>query len=67
MTRWDKIFIASSLVFLFGVIVFLLGEHLIPGWSQVTVPFGGLLMGMSGVSAGVSGIILILSAAKPQP
>ena len=60
MTRWDKIFTVSSLVFLAGVFVFLLGEHLLPDWSRVTVPVGALVMGLSGIGAGVAGIATLL-------
>ena len=61
MTKWDKIFTVSSVVFLAGVCVFLLGEHLVPGWSQVTVPVGALVMGLSGIGAGVAGIAMLLA------
>ena len=61
MTKWDKIFLASLIVFLWGTIVFLIGEHLLPGWSQVTLPMGGLLMSASGFVAAISGIALILT------
>ena len=61
MTKWDKIFTVSSVVFLAGVCVFLLGEYLVPGWSQVTVPVGALVMGLSGIGAGVAGIVMLLA------
>ena len=61
MSKWDKIFLASLIVFLWGTIVFLLGEHLMPRWSQVTLPMGGLLMSASGFAVSISGIALILA------
>jgi len=61
MTKWDKIFTASSLFFLVGVCVFLLGEHLVPHWSQVTIPVGALVMGLSGIGAGVAGVVMLLA------
>ena len=61
MTKWDKIFAASSVVFLLGVVVFLLGEHFVPGMVRVTLPAGALVMGISGIIAGVAGIVIVLT------
>ena len=60
MTKWDKILTLSLLVFLAGVFVFLLGEHLIPGWSTGTILVGASLMSVGGFVAGISGLTVIL-------
>ena len=65
MNKWDKIFTASLIVFLIGVIVFLLGEHVIPDWWRTTLLVGAALMSLSGIAAGVSGIVLILNTNVP--
>ena len=59
---WYRAFIASNPVFLLGIFVALLGEHLLPGLSSYTLPAGALLSGMAGLVAAVSGIALILTA-----
>ena len=58
---WDKIFKTSQVVFLAGMLSFLLGEFLAPGWSPVTIPVGAALAGSGGIAAVVSGIALILA------
>ena len=58
---WDKIFLASTVIFFFGIVVFLLGEHLFPAWSSVTLPIGGMVMCIAGLGTAVSGIALILA------
>lgn len=57
---WNRIYIVSNLAFFGGLFVFLLGEHLMPGWASVTLPAGALLAGFAGVASAVSGLILIL-------
>lgn len=58
---WNRIFLAAMIVFLFGTIAFLLGEHILPGWKPVTFPVGAMLMGVSGIIAAISGSVMILS------
>ena len=58
---WNRIFLAAMIVFLFGTVAFLLGEHLLPGWKAVTLPVGALTMGVSGIIAAISGSALILA------
>ncbi len=57
---WNRIFIASSVVFFCGIFAFLFGEHLMPGWAQVTLPAGALLAGFAAIASAVSGLVLIL-------
>ncbi len=59
---WNRIFLAAMIVFLFGTIAFLLGEHIRPGWKSVTFPVGAMLMGISGIAAAISGSVMILAA-----
>ena len=56
---WHRIYLASNIVFLWGILVFFLGEHLVPGWGPVTLPVGGIVAGLAGIAAGVSGSVLI--------
>ena len=56
---WHRIYLASNIVFLCGILVFFLGEHLVPGWGPVTLPVGGIVAGLAGIAAGVSGSVLI--------
>lgn len=58
----ERIFTLSSVLFLIGITLFLLGRFLMPNWSQVTLPAGMLTMGISGCAMGVSGVFLILDA-----
>lgn len=60
MTKWDKILTLSLLVFLAGVFVFLLGEHLVPDWSRGTILVGAWLMSVGGFTAGISGLSVLL-------
>lgn len=59
---WNRIFLAAMIVFLFGTIAFLLGEHIAPSWKSVTFPVGAILMGISTIIAAISGSALILTA-----
>lgn len=58
---WNRIFLAAMIVFLFGTVAFLLGEHILPGWKAVTLPVGGLLMSVSAIIAAISGSVLIMT------
>lgn len=58
---WNRIFLAAMIVFLFGTIAFLLGEHILPGWKSVTFPVGAMLMSVSAIVAAISGSVLILA------
>ena len=58
---WDRIFLASVVSYLIGMMALLTGEYLLPGLSPVTLPVGGSLVGLGGIVAVVSGIVLILA------
>ena len=58
---WDKIFMMSIIAYLIGMLALLTGEYLLPALGPVTLPVGGSLVGLGGIAAVVSGIILILA------
>ncbi len=58
----DRIFAASSIFFLIGTLVFLIGLFLLPDRPPVALPVGLLTMGVAGVVMGVAGVVLILGA-----
>ena len=58
----DRIFAASSILFLIGTLVFLIGLFMLPDWSAVTLPAGMLTMSVSGIVLGIAGAVLILHA-----
>ena len=63
---WNVIFAASLIAYVIGFFVFLLGEYLMPGWSQITLPVGAVIAGISGLAVAVSGIAVILSVLRPR-
>ena len=63
---WNLIFAGSLIAYVIGLFVFLLGEHLVPGWSPVTLPLGAAVAGLSGLAVAVSGIAVILSIFHPR-
>ena len=58
----QRIFAASSIFFLIGTLVFLIGSFFLPDWSRVTLPAGMLTMSVSGIVLGIAGAVLILHA-----
>ena len=56
---WYRAFIASNVVFLFGIFAVFLGDRLLPVLAPFTLPAGALLAGVSGIVFAVSGIALI--------
>ena len=58
---WYRAFIASNIVFFFGIFLFLMGEHLLPELAAFTFPTGALLSGTAGLVGAISGIALILA------
>ena len=63
---WDRVFLASVVAYLIGMMALLTGEYLLPALSPVTLPVGGSLVGLGAVAAVVSGIILILATPKSR-
>ena len=61
VAMWDRIFMLSVIVYFVGMLTLLTGEYLIPGWSPVAVPVGGVFAGAGGLGSVVSGIVLILA------
>ena len=58
---WYRIFLLSIIAYLIGMLALLTGEYLLPALGLVTLPVGGSLVGLGGIVAVVSGIILILA------
>lgn len=56
---WYRVFIASNIVFLFGIFAVFLGDYLVPALAPFTLPAGALLAGVSGIVFAISGIALI--------
>ncbi len=61
MTKWDKIFTAALMIFASGMLSFVVGEYLMPGWAPVTIWVGSTLAGIGGLVTGVAGIFLLLT------
>ena len=59
---WDKAFTASLVAYAISSVVFLIGHYLLPTGSPVTL-VGAALLGITGLSIGVSGAGLLLTLA----
>ena len=58
---WHTMFVGSLVAFVVGMLIFALGEYVISSWSNITLPVGAAIAGLSGLVTGVSGIAVIIS------
>ena len=56
-----SLFVGAMVSFVVGMLIFALGEYLIPDWSDFTLLVGAAIAGVSGLVIAVSGIAVIWS------
>lgn len=61
MPFWQKVHIASTATFFFGIVALLVGDQWAQVWPQVTVPLGLALCFAGGGTGIITGIVLVMT------
>lgn len=56
---WNRIFLTSVVIFLFGTVALVIGAFLLPEESEIALSLGAAMAGIGGTAAGISGLVLI--------